>query len=265
MKAEEMSNEFDALWNTFVTEDPNNTALQGVVFDEYEKSLFLTKAQEEFVRMLYTGRAMPIGPFEKTEETRRALSKLVKTVVITYGSQKPDKDGVIALSDTSIFYTLPSDLMYITYESVTLNGPDCYSGDKLEVIPCTQDEYHRISKNPFRGPNKRRVLRLDTTWGQAELICSFGAMYIQSYLVRYVRKPKPIILADLPTSAGYNVSIDGETAKTSYGDSKSCCELEESVQRMILDNAVQMAVKSKLALRGQQQKQQKSQDEDQGQ
>ena len=28
MKAEEMSNEFDALWNTFVTEDPNNTALQ---------------------------------------------------------------------------------------------------------------------------------------------------------------------------------------------------------------------------------------------
>ena len=35
MKAEEMSNEFDALWNTFVTEDPNNTALQGVVFDEY--------------------------------------------------------------------------------------------------------------------------------------------------------------------------------------------------------------------------------------
>ena len=80
-----------------------------------------------------------------------------------------------------------------------------------------------------------------------------------------MRKPKPIILADLPTSSGYNVSIDGETAKTSYGDSKSCCELEESVQRMILDNAVQMAVKSKLALRAQQQKQQKSQDEDQGQ
>ena len=63
MTSEEFSNEFDILLNTY--------AADGVItVDEYDKSVFLTKAQESLVIDLYTGRLQQIGGFELTEEVR---------------------------------------------------------------------------------------------------------------------------------------------------------------------------------------------------
>ena len=60
MTSEEFSNEFDILLNTY--------AADGVItVDEYDKSVFLTKAQESLVIDLYTGRLQQIGGFELTE------------------------------------------------------------------------------------------------------------------------------------------------------------------------------------------------------
>jgi len=61
------------------------------------------------------------------------------------------------------------------------------------------------------------------------------------YRMRYIRKPKPIILADIST---YNVSIDGETQPFDYIDSNipcECCELPEVLHKEILERAVVMA------------------------
>jgi len=74
MTSEEFSNEFDILLNTY--------AADGVItVDEYDKSVFLTKAQESLVIDLYTGRLQQIGGFELTEEVKRYLNELVKTYV----------------------------------------------------------------------------------------------------------------------------------------------------------------------------------------
>ena len=74
MTSEEFSNEFDILLNTY--------AADGVItVDEYDKSVFLTKAQESLVIDLYTGRLQQIGGFELTEEIKRYLNELVKTYV----------------------------------------------------------------------------------------------------------------------------------------------------------------------------------------
>jgi hypothetical protein len=54
MTSEEFSNEFDILLNTY--------AADGVItVDEYDKSVFLTKAQESLVIDLYTGRLHQLG------------------------------------------------------------------------------------------------------------------------------------------------------------------------------------------------------------
>ena len=53
MTTEEFSNEFDTLLNSYsTTEEPTNT----IELDEYEKSVFLTKAQEDVVIDMYNGK-----------------------------------------------------------------------------------------------------------------------------------------------------------------------------------------------------------------
>ena len=74
----------------------------------------------------------------------------------------------------------------------------------MEVVPTAQDDLYKTSRNPFRGPNKRRVLRLDVEGKVVELISKFD---IDKYQIRYLAKPEPIILIDLPE----DLSINGLT------------------------------------------------------
>ena len=230
MTIEEFSNEFDTLLNSYATinqfgkvENPATIEL-----DEYEKSVFLTKAQEEIVIDLYSGKN-PLGDsFEKTEEVRRYLSDLIKTYTTT-----DKKVGYVGLSKTSIFFELPEDLWFITYESAGLEDSrlGCMNGEEISVIPVTQDDYFRISKNPFRGANKRRALRLDIGNGIVEIVSEYN---IDRYLVRYVARPEPIVLTDLPD----NLSINEVSTKTE-------CKLNPVIHRAILEKAVQLALISK--------------------
>lgn len=230
MTIEEFSNEFDTLLNSYATinqfgkvENPATIEL-----DEYEKSVFLTKAQEEIVIDLYSGKN-PLGDsFEKTEEVRRYLSDLIKTYTTT-----DKKVGYVGLSKTSIFFELPEDLWFITYESAGLEDSrlGCMDSEEISVIPITQDDYFRISKNPFRGANKRRALRLDIGNGIVEIVSEYN---IGRYLVRYVARPEPIVLTDLPD----NLSINEVSTKTE-------CKLNPVIHRAILEKAVQLALISK--------------------
>lgn len=232
MTIEEFSNEFDTLLSSYTAlhkfGEPNPPTLE---FDEYEKSVFLTKAQEEVVVSLYSGKN-PFGDsFEKTEEVRRYLNDLVKTWTTT--AVNPSHTG---LSKTSVFVILPEDLWFITYESAQLHDDNlgCMNDNEVLIVPVSQDEYYRTANNPFRGPNKKRVLRLDYGKGEIELISDY---HINRYLVRYVSRPEPIILTDLPEG----LSINKVSKRTE-------CKLNPVVHRAILERAVKMAIISKVPL-----------------
>lgn len=222
MTIDEFSSEFDTLLNSYSTKE----SLGVLEFDEYEKSVFLTKGQEEVVKSLYNGVNLQYNSFEKTEEVRSYLRNLIKT----YRTSERVYDYV-GVSNNSVFFKLPDDLWFITFESVDLSNSDCGSTDDIMVIPVTQDDYHRLKNNPFRKANRRRVLRLDSGKNIIELISKYD---IYSYKVRYLAKPKPIILIDLPD----NLSIDNISIKTE-------CELNPVIHRAILDKAVQLAIQSK--------------------
>lgn len=223
---------FDTLVSSFSRtaafgEDSSKVDLR---FDEFEKSQFLTKAQEEYVLSLYTGKNPYDESFESTEELRRYLAPLIKEAKlypITTTSGKP-----LGIDSNSKFFTLPTDLWFITYESVLLGEGKCENHTTQDVYPVTQDEYHRIKKNPFRGANLRRALRLDLSDNNVEIVSKYE---ITEYYIRYLKKLKPIILVDLTSE---NQDIQGVSLPSE-------CELHESLHQKILEFAVRMALQSK--------------------
>lgn len=220
----EWSTEFDILWNNIMSN-------QAPGLTKYEKSVFLTRAEEAVVTGIYRGTISV--PFEATEEVTDYLSPLVKQA-----------DGVLIDSGIhhiitgSSVYRLPEDLLFRTFEKCVVTT-DCGDVD-ADVVPVTQDEFWRTHRNPFKNHNSRRVLRL--SYGEAVMDAEnldFHKIYselvsagtIKSYTVRYICKPEPIILEDIPS--GYP-SINGETeAKT--------CKLHENLHQLILMEAVNRA------------------------
>ncbi|WCF57382.1 hypothetical protein PhiCrAssBcn1_26 [Bacteroides phage PhiCrAssBcn1] len=227
MTNKEFSDGFSTLLNSFgVT--PN------ITLDEYEKSTFLTNAQEQLIIDIYSGRNIIYGKsFEQTEEIRRYLSNLVETY-----ETSTKVTGKLGLSQDSVFFEIPQDTWFITYEVAFLKDSrlGCLDGIEASVVPLPQDDLYRAKDNPFRGPSKDRVLRLDIKSDLAELISKYN---VDKYLMRYISQPTPIILVDLPDG----LSINGVSTESE-------CELNPVVHRAILERAVQLAIISKTQLTG---------------
>lgn len=225
MTTKEFSDEFDALLNSFAVAKPFGYSQNANGLDEYEKSILLTKAQEEVVKGVYTGRLTGDG-FEGTEEQRRSIDNLVKTAEPEIVIGVTEK-----MSDNSKFYQLPKDVWFITYETALLSDDSlgCKNNTRADVIPIRQDEYNTIKGNPFRGASDKRVLRIDTGSSVIELISKYN---IQTYFIKYLSKPKPIILEDITND---DLSIDGETQRMD-------CALNSVLHRPILERAVALAI-----------------------
>ena len=232
MQIADFSNGFDTLVNAYANSAAfgEDVSIRDIRVDEFEKSQFLTKAQEAYVLSLYNGKNPYGESFESTEEMRRYLSNLVeekKLKPITTSDGKP-----LGMESNSKFFTLPENLWFITYESAHVSDAKCDNMSTLDVYPVTQDEYHKIKRNPFRGANDRRALRLDLSEGNIEVISKYT---VTEYYIRYLRKIKPILLVNLSND---DVNLEGYTIPQG-------CELHESLHQRILELAVQMALQSK--------------------
>lgn len=241
MTTEEFSNGFDVLVNSYSSNLPfGYEDTHTMTFNEYEKSIYLTKAQQEVVVNLYNGKNIYGDSFELTEELRRYLDGLVKTKVYS-GKEPPEGDQIInpdvtgnKSSESSIFFKLPDDLAFITMEQVTYDDKKklgCFSGYRANVYPVTQDEFNRVKDNPFRGPTKYKALRLDYGDSIVEIISKYD---IGNYLIKYLARPTPIILIDLPD----DLTIEESNEKTE-------CTLNPILHQIILERAVALGVQSK--------------------
>lgn len=229
MTNSEFSNTFTTLLNSYGSTGVfgDEASRAQIVLDEYEKSVFLTMAQDEMVLNLYTGKNIYGEAFENTEEMRRYLDVLVKTALCSVTT------GPDPVSPTSVFYSLPEDLSFIVYEQVTLSDGSlgCYDGNIANVYPVTHDEYNKIRRNPFRGATKYKVLRLDCGERRVELVSKYS---FTDYMIRYISQPDPIILEDL----GDNVTIKGLSTASE-------CMLDPVLHDAILKRAVQLCLASR--------------------
>lgn len=208
--SDEWSVNFDILYN-------NISSDQAPGLTEYEKSVFLTQAQEAVILDLYKGTSG--DAFETTEEVTRYLSSLVK---INY----PDDDDVKVLQATKegvnmYAYVLPEDVWFVTYQSGSIK--DGKNTRDVIVVPSRQDSLYKDLNNPFKGPNKNKVLAIS----EEGSIILYSKYPINTFYIKYLKRPNPIVL---------------EKSELDISDvSEFKVEIPESLHNQVLYKAVQLA------------------------
>lgn len=224
MTITEFSDQFDVLYN-------NITSNQAPGLNEYEKSLFLTKAEKEIVKNYFTpnSKGNNIGQgFDDSAKRQADFSVLMKTGACT---AVPDNTAPAKIDSRSKVYTYPTDVFIVINETVTVDSRP------KQVIPLRYDEYTRLMSKPYKRPLKNQVWRLinsGTVSGSVatktvEIIPGVGDT-ISAYSVRYVRVPKPIIVGALD-----GLTIDGVSTVSTV------CEIDPILHEDILQRAVELA------------------------
>ena len=218
MTNQEFSREFDILYN-------NITSNQAPSLNSYEKSVFLTEAEEQYQQELLQGiggkennRILAIlSPFI----VRKEYSNLSQTEGFSF-----EKRGVNSVSFTS---EDKDNVLSILRESAMCHDENC-GAHPCNVYPVKEDEVNHILNNPFRF-NKNIVLRIDEH-GNEESKYKRTLVYkgvIDSYTIVFIRPCKPIILFDEDND--YELSVNGIPGETA-------CEFPASEHRRILELAV---------------------------
>lgn len=248
-----MSDEFDTLYASYAVK-LSSIGGDYLELDEYEKSTFLTLAQDALVTELYSGKNVFKESFESTEENRRYLDSLIKdyighiTVIDGRDNLVPD---LYRLDANSKFIALPDDLLFIVYETLSVISEDkCDNGKTISIVPVTLDSYIKTSKNPFKGSTDRRALRIDRGFIETytpdneedpkkyvEIVSKYPNFV---YYCRYIKDPDPIILIDLENE---DLSIKGK-------NKISECKLHSTLHKSIVERAVTLALSTKTRFNG---------------
>lgn len=234
MTTVEMSNKFDLGWDNLRYNDSGYSSL-----NEYEKSLFLTQAQEALYNKYYQ-------EFDSDEYAKRILTPLVKTFkdVSLY---EYSNDNLGQGDFNSIKIALPVDLNYILTEKILT-----VSNKSVMVKPLKLDQYNILKDNPFRKPSKNKAWRteiafdygyktqeeqelsipyINNKFGSIELITSYEITELSSYFCRYLKYPTPIILED----------IDEDDYKIRGYKTVTEAILNNIIHEEIVDLAIQLA------------------------
>ena len=138
------------------------------------------------------------------------------------------------IDNRSGMYVFPSDTFIVINESIQTNA-----NKYLQVIPLRFDEYTRLMSKPFKRPLKNQAWRLmnsgevngNSATKVVEIITNtWDENQIAAYNIRYVRVPRPIIVADLD-----DLTIDGENKQS------DACEIDPILHEDILQRAVELA------------------------
>ena len=151
MTNNEFSNEFDVLYQ-------NITSNQAPGLDEYEKSVFLSKAQDEIVKSYFDPKTnKPQEGFDGSEKRQIDFSMLIVTEAVHEATVSPTP--LFPLQHTKLFNIPDRILMFINESlSVERDGVPTY----LTVVPLDYKEYNRLMSKPYKRPLKNQAWRILT-------------------------------------------------------------------------------------------------------
>ena len=239
MNSNELDERFDILYN-------NITNNQAPGLNTHEKSVFLTKGQDEVIKNHFSsnsqGNTLKEG-FDDSAKRQIDFSMLTTSTSITQTDT-----ATFDTRSNSKSITLPTGMMMIVNEIVQVTR-DSKTVD-LIVVPIRYDEYNRLMAKPFRRPLKHQAWRLinSDTANKADIVVGPGDT-ISKYIVRYIRKPKPVIIGDLDglTIDGYQFGVNAAenanpqtTPPTGPGYTQGC-ELDPILHEEVLQRAVELA------------------------
>ena len=220
MSVEELDNMFDVLYN-------NITSNQAPGLNAYEKSVFLTKGQDEILKNYFNPKSKGNTTQDGFDENaKRQVDFSMLTSVETKSSDF--ENPLFDTRENTKSVGLPSKLMFAINEVVEVMRDT--KKVILQVIPIKFDEYSRLMCKPYKRPLKYQAWRLtnNNTSNKADIVIGPSDI-LTKYTIRYVRRPNPIIVSNL----------DGLTIE---GKSTACeCELDPILHEEILQRAVELA------------------------
>lgn len=169
--------------------------------------------------------------------------EVLGTEQISEGYLNPSTISLDATGDTEtyddrgVFVNLPSNLLFVLNEKII-----DVDGKNYVVVPINYREYDRQMSRAYTQPLKKQAWRLFNDGNaellKAELIPVKGTT-IDSYKVRYIRRPRPIVLVDLTVD---DLDIEGVSTPTE-------CELNPIIHLDILNKAVELALTTRGAIK----------------
>lgn len=173
----EFSNEFDVLYNSI-------TSNQAPGLDEYEKSVFLTKAQSQLVNEYFNQKVDGVGGgFDGSQRRQYDFSSLIRVerlynlntfVERISNNEKVDRRSKVFLFPQNYFFSVNEVISDSKYQ---------YS-----VLPISYNEYQRLMLKPYSFPVKKGAWRLITD----KKNCNFYREFV-------------------PTTDGYGEVVNSET------------------------------------------------------
>ena len=156
MTLEEFSTEFDVLYNSITS-----NAAPG--FNDYEKSVLLTLAQEELIKSYFVANNNTTGVGLDGSQKRhydfstlikiKSLKNIVYDIITAI-----DKVNIPFLKkDTNAVFLIPNDVFLILNEHLIAKD------NNYIVFPISYDTYNLLMSKPFPYPNKRQAWRLDSS------------------------------------------------------------------------------------------------------
>lgn len=257
MTTTEMSNEFDILYNQV-----NSNQAPGV--DEFEKSVFLTKAQNQVILAKFDPRGNKFQSGFNINDLGQLRQYDFSTLIENTELDRITSQQYSPYDPRAITFVLPDDYFLTLNESVVENYqqvPYIY-----QIIDISYGDYTRLMQKPYQYPPKRSVWKLITKNGTVEeqivvednpqvaqvqtergaklhtiqsvevsgTFCELIGKFINkdniTYKMRYVKRPTPIVLVDLGDEG---LSIDNVSEETP-------CKLPEGVHHIIVQRAVEL-------------------------
>lgn len=156
MTLEEFSTEFDVLYNSITS-----NAAPG--FNDYEKSVLLTLAQEELIKSYFVSNNNTTGVgLDGSQKRHYDFSTLIKIKslknIIYDIITARDKVEIPSLNkDANAVFLIPNDVFLILNEHLIAKD------NNYIVFPISYDTYNLLMSKPFPYPNKRQAWRLDSS------------------------------------------------------------------------------------------------------
>ena len=163
MHLQELSDQFDVLYNSI-------TSNQAPGLNEWEKSVFLTKAEKQLVREYFNQRTDAVGGgFDGSQKRQYDFSCLLRTESLYNINTYADRiDDTEKLDKRSLVYLFP--------ENYFLAVNEILSDDRWQysVMPLDYAEYQRLMLKPYNLPVKRGAWRMITD----KKNCNYQRIYV---------------------------------------------------------------------------------------
>jgi hypothetical protein len=237
MTTAEFSREFDVRFNNI-----DSNLAHGIT--EYEKSIYLTKAQLEIVKNYFNpkGNKYQEG-FDGSPKRDIDFSNIIDVKAIGTGTGATVGGGALATQSFGIKalqLKIVDNVMMILNERFSFNGtgnPSVYVYETT-VVPIDYKQYQTILGKAYKDPPLRQTWRFIRSGEMAtgninvELIVkgNFNLSLAYIYYVRYLKRPAPIVLETLTGG----LTISGVSAETQ-------CVLSPEIHDEILNRAVELA------------------------